>query len=273
MPPTVEPPVMGTVVEHFEDGQRRPVRTEHLMGTVFSFDARDPDVPETALEAAVARLSAIEARFSPFRADSELCALWRGDLREVDCSPEMRSVLALADDLAQRTGGAFDARRWRPDENPDPSGLVKGWAVQEAAAILAKAGAANFAINAGGDILAIGEASPGHPWRVGVRDPNDANRIVATLAVRSLAVATSGLYERSGHIRDPRTGGELAPVWASMTVVGPDLGLADAFATAALVLGDDGPALVDAQAGYGAYGLHQDGRAYWTEVVAPLLAD
>jgi thiamine biosynthesis lipoprotein len=250
-------------------GQRVLVR--HLMGTAFSLDLRDAGLPDSLPEEAWAALSAIEARFSPFRADSELCALWRGESDEATCSEEMRRVLALADNLAVRTGGAFDARRWRADGHLDPSGLVKGWAAGQAGALLHSGGARNFALNAGGDVLAAGEAAPGQPWRVGLRDPDDPARLVAIFAVRDLAVATSGLYERAAHIRDPRRGAEVVSPWRSLSVVGPDLGLADAYATAALVLGDEGPALVAAQPGYGAYGLHVDGRAYWTPVVATLL--
>jgi thiamine biosynthesis lipoprotein len=254
-------------------GYARPghVRVERLMGTVFSFDVRDPQVPEPILDAICARLRAIEDRFSPFRSESELRRLWRGEIEEAACSPEMRRVLALADSLAQRTDGAFDARRWRADGQPDPTGLVKGWAAEVAATSLREAGAANFALNAGGDVVIVGEASPGQAWRVGLRDPSDASRVVATLAVRGMGVATSGLYERGDHIRDPRNGAVSQSPWLSMTVAGPDLALADAYATAALVLGEEGPAFVDVQAGYGAYGLHRDGRAYWTEAMTAWL--
>lgn len=253
-----------------ETRMTRGVHVHHLMGTVFSFDLRD-QVEKTALDAALELLVAAEARFSSFRPDSELCALWRGEIDEASCSSQMAQVLARSDGLAKATAGAFDARRWRADGCLDPTGLVKGAAAQAAADLLYRAGARNFAINAGGDIVAMGQASPAMAWRVGIRDPDDAGQIVATLAISDLAVATSGLYERADHIRDPRDGSQISPVWTSMTVVGPDLGAADAYATAALVLGEAGPNFVAAQAGYGAYGLHRDGRAYWTETIEPLL--
>ena len=93
-----------------------------------------------------------------------------------------------------------------PDGRPDPTGLVKGWAIEEASLVLDAAGATDFTINAGGDIVARGEPEPGRAWRVGIRHPRLADRVAAVLAVRDLAVATSGGYERGDHIVDPRTG-------------------------------------------------------------------
>jgi thiamine biosynthesis lipoprotein len=105
---------------------------------------------------------------------------------------------------------------------------------------------------------------------VGVRDPAAADRIAAVLEVTDRAVATSGLYERGGHVRDPRTG-RLPGTYSSITVVGPTLGLADAWATAALALGPDGPALVAAQDGLGVLALDPHGVATWSDLLGALL--
>ena len=118
----------------------------------------------------------------------------------------------------------------------DPSGYVKGWAVEEAAWRLDDAGARDYLINAGGDVVARGEATPGHRWRVGIRHPDEPDKVAAVLAVRDGAVATSGTYERGDHIVDPRTG-QPARGLRSLTVVGPRLGFVDAYATAAFVMG------------------------------------
>ena len=168
------------------------------------------------------------------------------------------------------TGGVFDARGHDPAGRLDPSGFVKGWAVDEAADRLTAAGARSFAVNAGGDVVLRGEAAPGRAWRVGIRDPRAADRVAAVLHLTDGAVATSGLYERGGHVRDPRSG-RIPGAYASVTVIGPTLGLADAWATAALALGADGPGRVAAQAGLGVLAIDHAGVATWSDLVDALL--
>ena len=247
------------------------------MGTVVSIDVRDPDpggragaAIAAAVEAAVAWLAEVEARFSPFRHDSEVRRLDRGELALDDCHPDVRHVLRACEDLRRATDGAFDVRGHRADGALDPSGFVKGWAVDEAADLLTAAGARSFAINAGGDIVARGESAPGRAWRVGIRDPAEAGRVAAVLAVRDGAVATSGLYERGPHIRDPRTGA-VPRAFGSITVVGPTLGVADAWATAALALGEGGPVAVAARPGLGVLAIDPAGIATWSDLVDELL--
>ena len=89
------------------------------------------------------------------------------------------------------------------------------------------------------------------------------DRVAAVLAVTDLAVATSATYERGAHIIDPRTG-EPTTGLASVTVVGPDLALADAFATAAFVMGLDALDWIDGQPDYGLYLITHDGTTHWT---------
>jgi thiamine biosynthesis lipoprotein len=254
------------------------VRVERVMGTVVSIDVRDPgpgsrtrDAVEAAVEAAAAWLHEVDARFSPFRADSEIRRLDRGALTLDECHPDVRHVLRACEDLRRATGGAFDARGHRPDGGLDPSGFVKGWAVDEAADLLTAAGARSFAINAGGDIVARGEPAPGRAWRVGIRDPADGRRIAAVLAVRNAAVATSGLYERGAHIRDARSRA-VPGAYASITVLGPTLGRADAWATAAFALGHAGPAAVAALPDLGVLAIDHGGVARWSDLVGAHLA-
>ncbi len=190
--------------------------------------------------------------------------LARGEIAEADASPDLRHVLSACDHLALVTDGAFDARRHRADGHPDPSGYVKGWAIEEAAWILDSAGARNYWVNAGGDIVARGEAAPGTPWRVGIRHPDRADRVAAVLAVSDRAVATSGSYERGDHIRDPRSGGEAVTALRSVTVVGPALAFTDAYATALFVMGLDGLRWLASHAEYAAYAITNDDRAVWT---------
>ena len=189
----------------------------------------EPDV----LDRAFAHLRWVDATFSPFIASSEISRLDTGALALRDASVEVRAVLARCAALRRRTGGAFDVRA---TGRLDPSGFVKGWALDGAAAILAAAGARDFCLHAGGDVRVGG----GRLWRVGIQHPRRRDRVAAVLGARDVGVATSGAYERGPHIVDPRSGRPPAGV-LSVTIAAPDLGTADAYATAAFAMGLDGP--------------------------------
>jgi thiamine biosynthesis lipoprotein len=230
------------------------VRVEQIMGTAIGIDLRDDDVPESGVEAAFASLRRADAQFSTYKPESEVSRLGGGELELDACSLELRRVLALAEQLRDDSGGYFDVRGHRADGGLDPSGVVKGWAVEEAAWILDAAGARNYAINAGGDVLVRGGPVPGEPWRIGIRHPLRADAIAHVVELRDGAVATSGAYERGEHITNPLTAA--APQgWLSVTVVGPSLTMADAYATAAFAMGSAGLAWVSRHPGYRAYGI------------------
>ncbi len=233
------------------------------MGTVVSLDIREPLVDAEVVDAVFAHLRDIDERFSPYRAGSEIGRLARGELAEPDCSLDVRQVLAACDHLATVTDGAFDARKHRPDGSVDPSGYVKGWALEEAGWLIDSAGGRNYWLNAGGDIVARGGSEDGGSWRVGIRHPDDPDRVAAVLRVRDRAVATSGSYERGEHILDPRSA--QAPIeLRSVTVVGPGLGFTDAYATAIYVMGLAGLRWLDGQTGYAALAITTDARVVWT---------
>ena len=242
-------------------------RVETIMGTTVSIDVRAPLVPPEVLDAVVDQLRDADARFSTYRTDSEINRLADGEIRLEECSADMRYVLAACDHLASVTGGAFDARGHRPDGRLDPSGFVKGWAIEEAAWLIDSAGGRNYWINGGGDIVARGQAAPGRPWRVGIRHPDHIDKVAAVLAISDRAVATSGDYERGAHIADPRLG-RAATGLRSVTVVGPGLAFTDAYATAVFAMGRDGLGWLASHpdtADYAAYAITDDDRAIWTE--------
>jgi thiamine biosynthesis lipoprotein len=238
------------------------VRAEPVMGTVVSFHVAGSGGAASALDRAVAWLHQVDERFSPFRPDSEVTRLADGRLAEADAHPHTREVLALVDLAAADSDGAFDARRWRADGRIDPSGLVKGWAVERAARDISAA-VDSFSIDAGGDVIVRSAPSRPEPWRIGIRHPDRADRVAAVLRLRDGAVATSAAYERGAHIRDPRDGHVPSDV-RSMTVVGPDLTWADTFATAAYVMGRDGLAWVAGHPGYDALAITWDDAVIWT---------
>ena len=217
----------------------RHVHVEGVMGTVVTLDARG--VSAALAEAAFARLMAwlhdVDRCFSTYREDSEIRRIDRGELDARDASSDVRWVLDRSATLREETGGAFDERA---GGRLDPSALVKGWAVERGARMLRADGIANFSLNAGGDLVVRGGALPESLWRVGIQHPRDRGAIAGAIGVTDAAVATSGAYERGGHILDPRSGTAPSGV-LSVTVVGPDLGTADAYSTAAFALGSDGP--------------------------------
>jgi thiamine biosynthesis lipoprotein len=205
------------------------------MGMPVTAIVRDPGFEPRALDAAFAELRAVDARFSTYRADSEISRIGRGELAPGALA---REVLDACEALRDRTGGFFDARA---SGALDPSGYVKGWALERAAALI---DADRLCLDGGGDLVLRGG-----PWRVGIRHPLRPDRLCSVLEVTNGAVATSAAYERGEHILDPRTGRPPRGV-LSVTVTGPDLATADAYATAAFAMGGDGPAWT---AGLGAY--------------------
>ncbi|MET9906210.1 FAD:protein FMN transferase [Streptomyces sp. NPDC006476] len=227
------------------------------MGFPVSLRVDDEGGWEEAADAVFAWLREVDARFSPFRADSEVSRHGRGELERDSLSTDLSEVLDLCEHYRVATGGAFDARL--PGRGFDPCAVVKGWSVQRAAQLLRTAGARRFVLNAGGDVVASGG-----PWRVGVRHPEQADQLCAVLELTDGAVATSARYERGDHIVDGRTG-RPATGLLSMTVVAASLTEADSVATAAFALGSEGVAWAAAQPGCEVFAVDAAGQVLRTE--------
>jgi thiamine biosynthesis lipoprotein len=233
-----------------------------IMGTVFSFCLMDcGDRARWAIDAAIAELHAVDEAFSPFRTDSLVAQVRRGELAPAAYPHLLAEVVRCCEEITAATGGWFDP--WAVPGGFDPSGLVKGWGIERAAAQICDAGVGDFALSGGGDVLVRG-SGPRGLWRVGVRDPRDPRQAVMVLELTDAAVATSGSYERGAHIIDPRTGEPTAAV-ASATVVGPDLGTADAYATALYAAGPAGLRWFAPAAGYHALLVDHELRATYTD--------
>lgn len=237
---------------------------EPVMGTVVSIDVRPRGLPMVRTRAAVAQACEVLQRadevFSLFRPDTPLSRLCRGEIEVSDCPPEVGDVIALCEQARLASAGWFDP--WRLPGGFDPTGLVKGWAAREAAGVLREAGLGAGMINAAGDITTFGAPAGHHAWRIGVRSPDSADQLACVIEVPGGAVATSGLYERGAHVWDVVGGCPAAGV-ASATVCGPDLALADAFATGLVAAGRAGLDAVSA-AGYEALLLLEGGESVST---------
>ncbi|MGW0878710.1 FAD:protein FMN transferase [Streptomyces sp. NPDC002671] len=210
------------------------------MGTVFSFDVRggEPGAVRAALREAVAGLHRADAVFSTYREDSEVSRLARGELTPAECAPELTEVLELAAE-AERVSEGWFSTRYRGAL--DPTGIVKGWAAERAARLLAAVdGVCGVSVNGGGDVQLLGVPEPHRAWRTGVSDPLRPGGLAAVISaagVPELAVATSGTAERGEHIVDPRTGRPAVTDLLAVTVVGPRLTWVDCWATAAFAMG------------------------------------
>ena len=217
------------------------------------------DADGRASEAAFQYFRDVDERFSPYKPQSELSAMTRGELSPDSLSSEMLEVLSLSELTRHETQGYFNIRR--PDGRVDPSGLVKGWAIRNAARRVEATGHPNYCLEAGGDIQCRGYNEEGRRWRVGIRNPFEESEIVKVLVPGDCGVATSGAYVRGRHIYNPRTG-DLAPDdIASLTVIAPDIYQADRFATAAFAMGHDGIAFIESIPGLEGYSIDRDGIA------------
>lgn len=232
------------------------------MGLPVSVLARGDDALSARADAAVREVFAdlVEADrvFSPYKPDSAVSRLGRGEVGWDAVDPVVREVAERCDRARDLTGGRFDADL--PQGGWDPSGLVKGWAVERAALRLRTVPDLDWCLNAGGDVLV--SCPSGRPFRVGIQDPRDPGKVLTSLDRVDGAVATSGTAARGAHLFDPRTGRPVVSDWLSVSVSGPSLEYADVLATAAFVAGDDWPTVLDGLPGYAGLGIFADGNLF-----------
>jgi len=244
-----------------------------IMGMPVTVMVADAAATQDDIEAVFQYFGEVDARFSPFRPDSEISRLNRREVATRDYSPQLREVLALAEKTKRETNGYFDIVR--PDGLLDPCGIVKGWAICNAARMLTHNGFENFYVDAGGDIQASGKNSHGEDWRVGIRSPFNADKLVKVLLPRGQGVATSGTYFRGPHIYDPHGGAPRnsgAADIISLTVIGPDVLEADRYATSAFAMGRDGIAFIESLGDFEAYEIDVSGMARMTSGLGNHLA-
>jgi len=222
---------------------RRRVAVERIMGTAISVHVVGDvgaDAFDHAVSACFDELRRVDGVFSPYRDDSDILRIARGELAMTDASPWVAEVARECARAEAETRGLFTAM-WSGVF--DPTGYVKGWSVERAARahlapLIESPGAVAAGINAGGDMQLFTAARSDRTWNVAIVDPGDPSRVIATVPVRDGAVATSGGAERGAHIVDPRTGVAVAGA-GSATVVSASLAHADVWATAAVVAGFD----------------------------------
>jgi thiamine biosynthesis lipoprotein len=212
------------------------------------------------IERVFAYFTRVDETFSTYKETSEVSRINRGELAERDASPDVRTIFALADQTWRETDGYFDMYH---DGRLDPSGVVKGWAVLQAARLLDGAGLRSFYVEAGGDAQLCG-LREGWPWRVGIRNPFNHDEHVKVLSLTDCGIATSGTAVRGQHIYNPYHPGEPLTEVLSITVVGPDVCEADRFATAAFAMGRKGIQFIEHLPGFEGYMIDAQAQATYT---------
>jgi len=225
---------------------RAPVSAERawhadIMGMPISVRLRGPGLHTPTVQSCVDEvfgwLRRVDAVFSTYRADSDVSRHRRGELALSACDPMLVEVLELCAQAAGRTQGWFDPQvTMSRGRVLDPTGLVKGWAVQRAGELLSGLEAYDHYLNAAGDITMVVRDRAAKPWRLGIADPHVPAALIDVVAWRTGGMATSGTAARGGHVYNPFTG-QPALELASVTVLGPELIWADVYATAALARG------------------------------------
>lgn len=226
-------------------------QTRFMMGMPITIEIIDPHATDDIFNEVFNYFAHIDETFSTYKSTSEITAINHGKLALEDASEEMRLVFTMCEETKRETNGYFDIKT--PAGNFDPSGLVKGWAIWNAAKLLEKRGFQNFYVDAGGDIQPHGRNADGAKWAVGIKNPFNEFENVKVVHVSNEGVATSGTYIRGLHIYNPRGGNAPVSDIVSLTVIGPNIHDADRFATAAFAMGADGIKFIEQLPGYEGY--------------------
>lgn len=203
----------------------------------------------------------VDETFSMYKSGSQISLINTGKLHVEDADEVVRQILDLCEQTSKETQGYFSIET---DEGIDPSGLVKGWAIERAAQMLKMRGRRNFFVEAGGDVATAGFSESGQPWRIGIRHPWQHENWVKVLSISDGGVATSGTAARGQHIVDPHTANPPEGI-VSLTVIGPNIYEADRMATAAFAMGVKGLDWLEQRPGLEGYMIDEHARARWTE--------
>lgn len=227
------------------------------MGMPIMVEITDGLTAEKAFDTVFSYFKYIDEKFSTYKDTSEISRINRGELEEGNFSEDMKIVLKLSAQTKSETDNYFDIVN--PKGIYDPSGLVKGWSIHNAAKLLRSMGVSEFYIDAGGDVQADGKY-----WRVGIKNPFSDKEIIKVAYIKDRGIATSGTYIRGQHIYNPHQPSRPISEIVSLTVVGPDIYEADRFATAAFAMGKKGIFFIENLNGFEGYLIDANGIATMT---------
>lgn len=231
--------------------------TRLIMGMPITVEIEDEKVKKKDFENVFKYFQEIDERFSPFKATSEVSRINQGKLKEAAYSQAMKEILKLSEQTKKLSDGYFDVTTKNGHYNP--SGLVKGWAIYNAAKILQKNNFRKFYVDAGSDIEARGRY-----WDIGIRNPFNKAEIVKIVYLKDQGIATSGTYLRGQHIYNPKDRYKPATEIISLTVIGPNVYEADRFATAAFAMGKEGIKFIESLEGFEGYMIDNNKVATFT---------
>lgn len=234
------------------------------MGMPVTVHIIDDGALQSDIDAVFDYFTYVDGKFSTYKSESEISLIRLGTVQESEYSSDMKLIFDLSEETKKLTNGFFDIRNSQGEI--DPSGIVKGWAIHQAAMILDQSGFLNFYIEAGGDIQVRGKNEKGEFWNVGIQDPFDTNfqKIVKKIYLKNNeGVATSGISVRGNHIYNPKNNDPIHGIMC-ITVIGPNIYEADRFATAAFAMGKDGINFIEALDGFEAYMISDGAIATYT---------
>lgn len=271
-------------------------QTCFAMNTVMNFQIWGKD-SENAYGRIITKLYELESSWS---ATSEDSILWQlnNDNHLFQLEPGQASLLAKVEELSLWTGGAFDPRlrclseAWGfyneqhrvptqteidaalADPQWDLGGAMKGHAGNKCVQILSELDIDRAILNLGGNVQTYGQKSDGSPWNVGIQNPDGGNYLGIVAVTGTMAVVTSGDYQRYfeadgvryHHILDPKTGYPAESGLRSVTVICEDGLTADCLSTALFVMGlEKGGQFWRENSGFEAVFIAEDGSIYATE--------
>lgn len=231
------------------------------MGMPVILEVIDSWVTGKTFDEVFAYFEYVDRKFSTYKDESEISLINRQEITVEQSSEDMQAIFMLAEQTRQETDGYFDIAR---NGKYDPSGIVKGWAIYNAAEILRQADFKNYYVDAGGDIQVSGKNDEGQDWRVGIQSPFNPKEIVKIVSLQDCGMATSGTYVRGQHIYDPKDSEQPITEIVSLTVIGPDIYEADRFATAAFAMGSAGIYFIENLKGFEGYMIDPKGLATYT---------
>ena len=234
-----------------------------IMGTPVTVEIADIEASQELFDETFSYFTYVDEKFSTYKESSEITAINQGRLKNEAYSDDMKTVFKLSEETKELTKGYFDIVT--PDGKYDPSGLVKGWAIFNAAKILKNHNVHNFYVEAGGDIQTSGVNSLGEAWVIGIQNPFSKKReVVMAVHLADKGIATSGSYVRGKHIYNPVDKTTDTQHILSITVIGPNIYEADRFATAAYAMGSDGINFIEQLEGFEGYSIDDKGIATMT---------
>lgn len=263
--------IIGTVLI-IRQQQSEPYQhnTGFVFGTIYNVTYQCPDNLQAEIEA---ELKKVDLEFSMFNDSSTVARINRGE--KVTPGPMYDEVYQLAQTVNRETDGAFDVtvaplvNAWgfgfKHEQMPtrqqvdsllkirnqlDFSAIAKGYGSDVIARLLRRHDIRNFMVEIGGEVVTQGISDKRVPWRIGVTKPTDdslsvGGELQTVLNVTDIAMATSGNYRnfyykggrKYAHTIDPKTGYPVQHSLLSATVLAKDCAVADAYATAFMVMG------------------------------------